>query len=82
MLYQDYLLSPKWQAKRKQVLRRASYRCEQCGKRARLDVHHKTYERIFNEALTDLQALCRLCHKGKHSWFWRFVSFAWHVITK
>jgi 5-methylcytosine-specific restriction endonuclease McrA len=78
--YQQYLRSLEWQVKRKAVLIRANYRCEQCDKRARLDVHHKTYDRKYNEYLTDLQALCRLCHKSKHSWFWFFISTIWRMI--
>ena len=51
---------------RKQVLRRAGWRCETCGRRAPLDVHHLTYERFGNELLGDLRALCRECHDEAH----------------
>jgi 5-methylcytosine-specific restriction endonuclease McrA len=29
-------------------------------------VHHLTYARLFNEALTDLQGLCEPCHRFVH----------------
>lgn len=80
MTYKQYLASPVWQTKRKSVLKRANYRCEQCGRYSRLDIHHKTYDRIFSERLIDLQALCRLCHKGKHSWTWWFISVVWRIV--
>jgi 5-methylcytosine-specific restriction endonuclease McrA len=64
--YQAYLNSAKWQAKRRKVLRRARYRCERCKKAQATQVHHKTYERIFEESLKDLQAVCEPCHMEIH----------------
>lgn len=64
--YRRYLRSPHWQALRKQVLRRAGWRCECCGRRGPLDVHHLTYERFGRESMGDLQALCRDCHDEAH----------------
>ncbi len=67
--YQKYLKSPKWKAKRKTVLEERNYTCERCGDKPTLHllhVHHKTYERIFNELLTDLELLCKPCHKKEH----------------
>lgn len=63
--YQAYLNSDKWRSKRRKVLQRAGYRCEICGKQA-TQVHHKTYERIFCERLSDLQAVCGSCHMEIH----------------
>lgn len=64
--YRRYLRSGAWQALRKQVLRRAGWRCEDCSKRGPLDVHHLTYERFGHERLSDLTALCRECHTQRH----------------
>lgn len=64
--YQAYLNSAKWKAKRYKVLRRASFRCEKCGKRQATQIHHLTYRRIFNEPLTDLLAVCAKCHMRIH----------------
>lgn len=44
------------------------YKCDHCGDyfhRCRTEVHHKTYERVGNEDLDDLEILCEDCH-GKH----------------
>ena len=67
MLYRYwYLRSRHWKetarAKRKQV----GWRCQRCGERKRLDVHHKTYIRLGREKLNDLEALCRECHRKEH----------------
>ena len=64
--YEWYLGSEFWQAKRQQALERAGYICEDCHIRPATEVHHLTYERIFDEPATDLRALCRLCHAKQH----------------
>ena len=66
MSYSDYLQTPHWQDKRAGAIRRAGGRCERCGKRGRLDVHHVTYARLGREADGDLVALCRACHAAVH----------------
>ena len=63
--YTEYLFSQEWKAKRAQVLRRAGWVCERCTAPAQ-QVHHLTYERVYNERLTDLQALCARCHQQVH----------------
>lgn len=65
--YELYLASPKWAEKRRQVLERDGYACQKCGKtKVILQVHHRTYERIFNEDLDDLVTWCKSCHKKHH----------------
>src|SRR6266536_1144260 len=74
--YQEYLLSDEWEKRRNAVLERARFGCEEicseesgwprCRNRAD-DVHHLTYKNIFNEPLEDLVALCRECHKKRHT---------------
>lgn len=62
-----YLRSKHWQMLRSEVLSRR-FCCERCGvswERA-LDVHHRTYERLGGEALSDLEVLCRSCHDHAH----------------
>lgn len=54
--------SPKWVSVRTLALERACYRCERCGKRGRLQVHHRTYVRLGHERVCDLEVLCRACH--------------------
>ena len=64
--YQAYIASPRWRLKRLQALTRAEHKCEHCGASrwsARLEVHHKTYERFRCEQPLDLEVLCERCHK-------------------
>lgn len=62
--YHEYLKSERWQNLRKSVLHRDNELCI-CGKKA-TEVHHKTYERLGNEPLSDLVSLCRHCHQNVH----------------
>ncbi len=65
--YNAYLQSPQWRHKRSIMLYRAGNRCERCGFFSRnghgLEVHHKTYEHLCNEAWEDLEVLCKPCHE-------------------
>ena len=40
--------------------------CEACGYSRKLQVHHKTYERLGKERNSDLVLLCRDCHESLH----------------
>ena len=53
-----------WKAIRQQVLARAGWRCQVCGVRRRLDVHHmvKRSQGGSDFDLDQLVALCRWCH--------------------
>src|SRR5438128_11545904 len=53
-----------WKAIRVQVLARAGWRCQACGVRRRLDVHHvvKRSHGGSDFDLDQLVALCRWCH--------------------
>lgn len=64
--YKEYIKSEKWKLKRQKVIDKVGYECEQCGKEHGLQVHHKTYDNLFNELLEDLQLLCNMCHLSKH----------------
>lgn len=60
--YYDYLKSPEWKSKRAPVLKNATYRCQVCNSTKRLEVHHRTYERLGSELESDLTVLCHNCH--------------------
>jgi hypothetical protein len=60
--YRAYLRTLKWGAKRIGILQRAKWICERCGKKDKLQVHHKTYDHLFDEPPEDLGALCPACH--------------------
>jgi hypothetical protein len=62
----QYLRSPHWRETRERALERAGHRCQVCNSEQRLDVHHRTYERIGAEEPGDLTVLCRRCHDLFH----------------
>jgi len=62
--YEDYLNSESWKNKRKQRLLISNNRCSVCGSNGSgIQVHHLTYERIFNEDMQDLLPLCKYDHE-------------------
>lgn len=65
-LYQEYLKTPHWKERRARALDKAGNHCQQCGKSARLEVHHLTYAHLFAELDEDLIVLCRGCHGRQH----------------
>lgn len=67
MPFAEYSRTREWQALRNRVLLRARNKCELCGKRVPLDVHHRTYDRYGDELVDDLIALCRECHARHHN---------------
>jgi hypothetical protein len=64
--YRSYLRSPEWRGRRAAALDVSDHRCGVCSSTDRLDVHHRTYDRIGNEDAADLIVLCRSCHTLFH----------------
>lgn len=64
--YAAYLESNAWKRMRAVMLEKAGGRCQVCNRDRRLNVHHRTYERIGNEIPDDLIVLCEPCHKLFH----------------
>ncbi|KKK61540.1 hypothetical protein LCGC14_3013320 [marine sediment metagenome] len=60
--YLSYMRSPEWKQKRDLVLERDDFTCQSAGEKQSLQVHHITYENLFNEPLEDLITLCNRCH--------------------
>lgn len=65
--YAEYLRSSQWRELRERVLRRANHTCEGCGITEATAVHHLTYDRVGNELLFDLVAVCESCHQRAHA---------------
>lgn len=67
-----YLRSRAWKALRLAVFKRDGYRCEDCGcvvfDMSKLDCHHKRYERLGCERLSDLGTKCKRCHRRVSTW--------------
>ena len=64
--YKQYLKSENWKLLKEQVYIRSGGICEICQDAIGEDVHHLTYERIYNELLIDLAHVCRKCHESEH----------------
>lgn len=72
--YEAYLKSPAWRRKRIQkinagVSTNTHAWCRGCKcmvPKRWIHIHHRTYERLFNERLEDLAVLCGGCHAYLH----------------
>ncbi|WBC28395.1 HNH endonuclease [Rhodobacteraceae phage LS06-2018-MD05] len=64
--YYDYLESDKWAQLKIDLYNYRGRKCEKCGLTYKLQVHHLTYDNIFNEEPEDLIILCENCHKKEH----------------
>jgi len=68
--YHAYLATPEWRGRADAVLARDDRRCQACypGCTGRAtQVHHRTYDNIYNEPLFDLVAVCKPCHERLHN---------------
>jgi len=65
--YNGYLKSQAWFEKKEAVHKRAEYTCEICKTATSFQVHHLTYERVGNENMEDLIAVCASCHEELHN---------------
>lgn len=62
--YSAYLKTDRWKKKRDKVLRRDGYCCVLCTSIQDLEIHHRTYIRLYRERIGDLTTLCKRCHDG------------------
>ena len=67
MPYREYLRSQEWAKTRERALRLAGFRCRVCNGSSRLNVHHRSYERLGEEWDSDLTVLCKGCHGTFHN---------------
>jgi hypothetical protein len=62
--YGEYLRSsPEWARKRELVFDRSQGMCERCKWSQVRDIHHLSYDHVFDERLQELQGVCRECHE-------------------
>jgi hypothetical protein len=64
--YRAHLASQAWRSFCLKVKTRDEHRCVTCNADAnetRLEVHHRTYDRLGQERLSDCYTLCRDCHR-------------------
>ena len=65
--YEEYMDSDAWQKKREMVLMFWNHSCSICHSSINLHIHHRTYDRLGGELITDLLVLCEECHDLYHS---------------
>jgi 5-methylcytosine-specific restriction endonuclease McrA len=61
--YERHIKSTQWRNSRRAIIKLRGNKCERCPSTFELDLHHKTYERLGREQLSDLELLCKACHK-------------------
>jgi len=61
--YYKYLNGAHWENTKKRFKKD---KCEICGSRERLELHHLNYKHIGNETKEDVVTLCRYCHGASH----------------
>lgn len=64
--YKEYLMSPYWQEKKEWILEVFEWKCQKCGSKENLIVHHINYDSVGNENQHDVTVLCKKCHKEEH----------------
>ena len=78
--YKEYLLSPHWSALRRRFFNKhRSPPCSGCWKTTvPLQLHHRNYNRIGRERLSDLVALCGNCHRKTHDFCRANTQYDFH----
>jgi hypothetical protein len=67
MSYRLYLKTPEWRQTRAAALLHAGNACSlDVTHTDGLEVHHRTYDRLGEELVTDLTVLCHSCHQLHH----------------
>jgi 5-methylcytosine-specific restriction endonuclease McrA len=61
-IYNARIKSAQWKNMKRDLIRMRSQKCEKCGSCTSLQLHHKTYERLGKELMSDLELLCFSCH--------------------
>lgn len=67
--YHEYIKSNEWKMRRDMALERADYKCQLCNRSKKetvLHVHHRSYQNLGSEKLSDLTVLCSSCHNAYH----------------
>lgn len=64
--YHRYIKSPQWKAKCARYWALNGKKCQACGSRKNLHVHHNTYDRFKREIMADLTGVCHECHRKIH----------------
>ena len=66
--YKEYLDSILWKEKSEWIKEVAGNKCQKCGNKFNLQVHHIDYTNVGNEGMDDVIVLCKECHKKEHGY--------------
>lgn len=66
-LYKQYLNTNHWKKLRAAKIDISGRKCENCGSKSRLRIHHNNYECLGRETYDDLTTLCEDCHNRHHN---------------
>lgn len=66
MDYKDYLKSEHWNMLRNNKYRRKN-KCQLCGSKLLLNVHHLRYKNLYDVDSNDLKVVCNRCHLIIHN---------------
>lgn len=61
-----YMKSRHWKRYRKMRVKKAGHRCDMCGAKPPLHVHHLHYRSLGHERMNDTLVLCKRCHQDQH----------------
>ena len=67
--YKEYISSPEWKERAKELKEKIGYKCQLCGSVGddhSLHVHHNNYKNPGHEEDNDLVVLCANCHAKFH----------------
>ena len=66
-IYDSYMASPEWAAKRQQCYQVHGTTCVDCQSAHATDIHHRHYKTLGDECpKNDIVPLCSSCHKARH----------------
>lgn len=65
--HEVYLKSDYWKLRRLQIMDDRGYKCELCGSDRHLEIHHSSYDHLWEEYDHELFCLCRDCHQLIHN---------------
>jgi 5-methylcytosine-specific restriction endonuclease McrA len=54
-----------WKRKREEAFAFYGATCNRCPDRGS-EIHHRTYDNVFDEKIEDLEVLCKKCHREEH----------------
>lgn len=60
--YKTYINSPEWKKKRERAFKLLGRKCQKCGNTKKLEVHHLTYDNLYNESVSDVEIVYNTCH--------------------